>query len=137
MPRGPIFFGGWAGTARPRPPTSVLPPWRRPTPSGTSSGSVAELRGDALVIRAVWLRGRAEFRSGWRAWLALALLFGVAGGAATAAAAGARRTETAYPRFVDWANASDVETGGFAGNLDQETVLATIEHLPSVADWAR
>ena len=64
-------------------------------------------------------------------------MFGVAGGAATAAAAGARRTETAYPRFVDWANAPDVETGGFAGNLDQETVLATIEHLPSVGDWAR
>src|SRR5688572_30802853 len=42
MPPGPICFGGWAGTARPRPPTSVLPPWRRPRPSGTSSGSVAE-----------------------------------------------------------------------------------------------
>src|SRR6266536_692761 len=43
MPRAPICFGGWAGTARPRPPTSAQPPWHRRTPSGTSSGSVAEL----------------------------------------------------------------------------------------------
>src|SRR5438105_4408208 len=83
------------------------------------------------------LRGWAEFRSSWRAWLALALLFGAAGGAATAAAAGARRTETAYPRFVESANAPDVETGGFARDLDPQTVLSTIEHLPSVRDWAR
>ena len=41
-PREPICFGGSAATARPRPPTSARPPWRRPTPSGTSSGSVAE-----------------------------------------------------------------------------------------------
>src|SRR5437867_3974618 len=85
----------------------------------------------------MWLRGRAEFRSSWRAWLALALLFGAAGGAATAAAAGARRTETAYPRFVESASAADVQTGGFPENLDPETVLPTIEHLPSVRDWAR
>src|SRR6266542_3499670 len=45
-PREPICFGGWAGTARPRPPTSVRPPWRRQTPSWTSSGSVAEVRAE-------------------------------------------------------------------------------------------
>src|SRR5437773_9623541 len=45
-PLEPICFGGWAGKTRPRPPTSVRPPWRRRTPSGTSSGSVAELRAD-------------------------------------------------------------------------------------------
>src|SRR5207247_4993283 len=41
-----ICFGGWAATARPRPPTSAQPPWRRPTPSETSSGSVAEPRAE-------------------------------------------------------------------------------------------
>jgi uncharacterized protein DUF6596/sigma-70-like protein len=45
-PHAPICFGSWAGTARPRPPTSVQPPWRRRAPSGTSSGSVAELRAE-------------------------------------------------------------------------------------------
>ena len=36
-PPEPICLGGWAGTARPRPPTSVRRPWRRPMPSGSSS----------------------------------------------------------------------------------------------------
>lgn len=43
-PPGPTCLGGWAGTARPRSPTSARPPWRRRTPSGTSSGWVAEPR---------------------------------------------------------------------------------------------
>jgi len=47
---------------------------------------------------AVWFRARAELRASWRAWLALTILIGLAGGAAIAAAAGARRTESAYPR---------------------------------------
>ena len=44
----------------------------------------------------------------WRAWLVVALLTGVAGAAVLAAAAGARRTETAYPRFLAWSHASDM-----------------------------
>jgi hypothetical protein len=35
-----------AGTARPPPPMSAQPPWRRPTPNATSSGSVAEPRAE-------------------------------------------------------------------------------------------
>src|SRR5215211_4933759 len=42
MPPGLICSAGWAGTARPRPPTSAPPPWRQPTPSRTSSGAAAE-----------------------------------------------------------------------------------------------
>jgi hypothetical protein len=41
-PPAPTCSGGWADTARPRPPTSAPPPWRPRTPSGTSSGAVAE-----------------------------------------------------------------------------------------------
>jgi hypothetical protein len=48
-PREPICFAGWVGTARPRPPTSVRPPWHRPTPSGTSSASVAEGHAECLL----------------------------------------------------------------------------------------
>ena len=59
------------------------------------------------------MRLRAEARSRWRAWLGLALLIGLAGGAATAAAAGARRTETAYPRFVQAQNGYDLFIRGF------------------------
>ena len=43
-PREPICFAGWAGTTRPRPPTSAPPRWRRRTPSGTSSGAEAGRR---------------------------------------------------------------------------------------------
>jgi hypothetical protein len=88
-------------------------------------------------MRAVRLRLAAELRSSWRSWLALALLIGLAGGVAVTAVAGARRTATAYPRLVAWSKASDLFTGGFGGKLDPEQVYATIEHLPSVAEWGR
>jgi hypothetical protein len=50
-------------------------------------------------VTAVWFRARTQVRERWRAWLALALLIGVTAGVVFAAAAGSRRTESAYPRF--------------------------------------
>jgi hypothetical protein len=83
------------------------------------------------------MRLRSELRSRWRSWLVLALLIGVAGGAAVAAAAGARRTETAYPRFVQAQNGYDLITGGSSGKIDPGRALAKIEALPEVGPWAR
>jgi hypothetical protein len=57
---------------------------------------------------AVWVRTWSELRTRWRAALSLALLVGVTGGVAMAAAAGARRTHTAYARFVTAQRAWDV-----------------------------
>src|SRR6266576_2418867 len=57
---------------------------------------------------AVWLRLRAELRQQWRGWLALAVLLGLIGGVAVTAAAGARRTDTAYPRFLRAGHAADL-----------------------------
>ncbi len=88
-------------------------------------------------MSAVWMRLRSEVRARWRSWLGLALLIGLAGAAAVAAAAGARRTETAYPRFVQAQNGYDLVTGGSAGNIDPRRALAKIEALPEVAQWAR
>lgn len=68
-------------------------------------------------MRAVWMRARAELRRNLRAWMALALALGLAGGLATAAAAGARRTMTAYPRFYDAHAGAHVVTGGL-GDVD-------------------
>ncbi len=48
-----------------------------------------------------------KLRAGWRGWAALALLTALAGGAVLAAAAGAVRTDTAFPRFVAVSNAGD------------------------------
>ena len=59
-PPEPICFAGWADTARPRPPTSAPPPWRRPMPSEPFSGPVAEPHADQPMARA---RGRPDPRS--------------------------------------------------------------------------
>ena len=60
------------------------------------------------MMAAVRLRLASELRSRWRAWLAVTLLIGLFAGAVTAAAAGARRTDTAYPRFISWSKAPDI-----------------------------
>jgi hypothetical protein len=56
----------------------------------------------------VWLAFRAGLRPRWRVLLGLALLLGMIGGVVLTAAAGARRTDTAYPRLLHWSNAADV-----------------------------
>ena len=56
----------------------------------------------------VALRVRSDLRSRWAAWLALALLVSVFVGGVAAIAAGARRTDSAYPRFVHQTRAPDL-----------------------------
>jgi hypothetical protein len=56
----------------------------------------------------VWLALRAGLRSRWRPLAGLALLLGLIGGVVLTAAAGARRTDTAYPRLLQWSNAASV-----------------------------
>ena len=56
----------------------------------------------------VWLALGADVRRRWRTMLGLVLLLGLIGGVALTAAAGARRTDTAYPRLLSWANASQL-----------------------------
>ena len=57
----------------------------------------------------VWLALGADVRRRWRTMLGLVLLLGLIGGVALTAAAGARRTDTAYPRLLSWANASQLD----------------------------
>ena len=56
----------------------------------------------------VWLRARAEIRSRWRALLSATLICGLAGAAVLATLAGARRTESVYPRFLETHLAEDL-----------------------------
>jgi len=83
------------------------------------------------AMGAVWLRLRAELRHQWRAWLALAVLLGVIGGIALAAAAGARRTDTAYPRFLRASHAAQLAVfpaiSGFGG------YFRAVARLPQVS----
>jgi ABC-type antimicrobial peptide transport system permease subunit len=108
----------------------------------------------------VWLRLRADVRGRWRAMTALALLLGIVGGVVLTAAAGARRTDTAYPRLLRWANAADVtvivtdpdpgsaggsatgQPGPFtAGGPNAEAIrsrfFASLARLPEVASASR
>jgi ABC-type antimicrobial peptide transport system permease subunit len=86
------------------------------------------------AMGAVWLRLRAELRHQWRAWLALAVLLGVIGGIALTAAAGARRTDTAYPRFLRASHAAQLAVfpalSGFGG------YFRAVARLPQVSSSA-
>ena len=62
-------------------------------------------------MAAVWICFRAELRSRWRAWVALTLLVGIAGGVVLAAAAGARRTDSSVGRYHVATRASHVAVG--------------------------
>ena len=78
----------------------------------------------------VWLRLRADVRLRWRALAALALLLGLVGGVALTAAAGARRTDTAYPRLLSWANAAQVYV--FPVGTGLTGYYAALARLPQV-----
>lgn len=81
-------------------------------------------------MSAVWLRLRAEMRSHLAATVALTLLVGIAGGVALATAAGARRTDTAFPRFLHASHAGDVLISPQATGL--KGFYADIGRLPEV-----
>src|SRR5438093_7191774 len=76
------------------------------------------------LMRAVVAVVAHELRTRWRAWVGLALLVPFAGGCVLTAAAGARRTDSAYQRFLVASRASDVLVspagsglGGYYGAL--------------------
>jgi len=82
-------------------------------------------------MRAVLRLAAHNLRTRWRDWAVLALLIGVAGGAVLTAVAGALRTDSAYPRFLQASKASDVLVspagGGLGGYYD------ALRRLPDVA----
>jgi hypothetical protein len=77
----------------------------------------------------VWLVVRAGLRARWRTWLVLAVLTGLAGGLVTAVAAGARRTDAAYPALVAWSRAPDdlVSVGTGAGSSAGATAAGRVD----------
>jgi ABC-type lipoprotein release transport system permease subunit len=78
---------------------------------------------------------RAEFRRRWRTWLMLALIAGLFAGAVQAAAAGARRTDAAYPSLVAWSQPPDVLLYSFPGQSQTfgRFSMAAVARLPQVA----
>ena len=87
-------------------------------------------------MAAVWIRLRAELRLRWRAWLALAVLAGLAGGLVTAVAAGARRTDSTVARWRSATQTKDVWVGK-SRVYSLEADFSRIERLPQVVDAVR
>ncbi|MFL5796921.1 MAG: FtsX-like permease family protein [Actinomycetota bacterium] len=81
------------------------------------------------------MRAGAELRSRFPAAVALAVLVGLMGGVVIAAAAGARRTETAYPRFVTAQRGLDLVVNPFG--RDRERAFTEVERLPQVVQFSR
>src|SRR5215469_2399062 len=90
-----------------------------------------------LVMGTALLVLRADIRRRWPALLGLALLLGLIGGVVLTAAAGARRTDTAYPRLLQWANATQVDIvpngTGFTGYY---TALGRLPHIAAMTTFA-
>ena len=88
-------------------------------------------------MRAVLRLAAHELRARWLGWAVLALLAGLAGGAVLTAAAGARRTASAYPRFLQVYRGSDVlfspAGSGFGGYDD---ALAKLPGVAAIAPLA-
>jgi len=80
----------------------------------------------AVVIHAI-----SGLRNKWRSWFGLALLVALAGGSVLALGVGARRTNTAYPRFLSTERAADVQVF-----LNDPTLAVPVEGLPEVAESA-
>jgi hypothetical protein len=82
-------------------------------------------------VRAVWLRARAHLRRHVRASLLLALLVGLAGGVALAALAGARRSESALPRFLAASDTADTQV--YLVGPDGRTAPVSLAELRALA----
>ena len=80
---------------------------------------------------AVCLRVRAGLRQDWRGLVALALIAALIGGVALAALAGARRTDTAVSRFVQYAGPTEGDVAADPQTMDK------IAALPGVAYTGR
>jgi ABC-type lipoprotein release transport system permease subunit len=89
-------------------------------------------------MRAVRARLRADLRTRWVSWLAVALAIGLAGAVVLTAAAGARRTGTAFARFRAASHAEDLYiSAGGPGDPEVAKLDDELEALPQVERAAR
>ena len=90
-------------------------------------------------MAAVWMRARSEIRSRLPGLLGLILITGIGGGVTIAAVAGARRSDSAYPRFEKETRAYDASVSAVDNGLSydrQHAILERASQLPSVIDSA-
>jgi hypothetical protein len=85
----------------------------------------------------LWMRARAQLRGRARANLLLALLVGLAGALVLAAAAGARRSEAALPRFLAANQTVDASVVVLDSGPTGEKALRKVASLPEVGQAFR
>ncbi len=86
---------------------------------------------------AVRARLLAEFKRRALSLILLSIIVGLTGGVVVALAAGARRTESAYDRFLDRRSPSDVLINASSGFLGRGVDLEAVARLPQVRRVAR
>jgi FtsX-like permease family len=86
-------------------------------------------------MTAVWLRFRSDLRSRLAAVVSLAVIVGIVGGVVIAALAGARRTESAYPRFIVASRSLDLVVS--PSGRDRAEMTREVARLPDIAQLAR
>ena len=84
-------------------------------------------------MRVVLRLAAHELRARWLGWAVLALIVGLAGGVVLTAAAGARRTDSAYPRFLTAYRASDVLVGPGGRWAAYDDALARLPGVAAIA----
>lgn len=100
--------------------------WRR--------GAAAML--GAVRAGAVSMCVRSEIRRGLGAFALAIVIAAIAGGAGLTAAGGARRSDSAYARFLTWSRPADFATGGSESDRSLAVDMAAIEKAPFVAQVA-
>lgn len=88
------------------------------------------------VSRVAWYRFRSSFGRRWGGYLTIVVLIGLVGGLSLAAVAGARRTQSSFPRFFRSTNPSDLivlhNDSGNDSNSTDATFRRVIARLPHV-----
>jgi hypothetical protein len=90
----------------------------------------------AHTARVAWYRCRATFGRRWFGYLAIMLLIGLVGGLAVGAVAGARRTQSSFPKYLKSTNPSDLivlhNDSADDSNAGDAAFLRSIARLPHV-----
>jgi hypothetical protein len=86
-------------------------------------------------MQAAWYYWRSSRRLMWRSMLVVALLCGILGAAGLAALAGARRTESAYGRYLVSINSSDVYVNVPSPDTALDAKVAALPGISSSSVW--
>ena len=86
-------------------------------------------------MKVAWYCRGATWGRNWRSVVLVAVLCGVLGAVSLAALAGARRTESAYGRYLTATNASDVQVNVPSPSLGLDRRVASLPGVSASAAW--